>query len=78
MKALRYLPTAALLAGPLASQAQLMPDARTRCDQMKYDVQYLASDLLEGRETGTKGERLAADLHRPENVRKHRPDALWR
>ncbi|MBK7751183.1 MAG: M28 family peptidase [Flavobacteriales bacterium] len=60
MKALRYLPTAALLAGPLASQAQLMPDADV-LDQMRYDVQYLASDLLEGRETGTKGERLAAD-----------------
>ncbi len=30
-------------------------------DQMKYDLQYLASDLLEGREAGTKGERMAAD-----------------
>lgn len=33
-------------------------------DQMKYDVQYLASDLLEGREAGTKGERMAADYIR--------------
>lgn len=33
-------------------------DART---QMRYDVQYLASDELEGREAGTKGEKLAAD-----------------
>ena len=31
---------------------------------MKYDVQYLASDLLEGREAGTKGERLAAEYIR--------------
>ncbi|MBL6607103.1 MAG: M28 family peptidase [Flavobacteriaceae bacterium] len=30
-------------------------------DQLKTDVAYLASDELEGRETGTKGEQLAAD-----------------
>jgi len=30
-------------------------------DQVKADVTYLASDELEGRETGTEGERLAAD-----------------
>ena len=29
-------------------------------DQLRYDVAYLSSDLLEGRETGTKGEALAA------------------
>ena len=28
---------------------------------MKVDVVYLASNLLEGRETGTEGEQLAAD-----------------
>ena len=33
-------------------------DAR---DQMRYDVQYLSSDELEGRETGTKGEKMAVD-----------------
>ncbi len=43
-----------------AVHAQLMGDQDAR-DQMKYDVQYLASDLLEGREAGTPGERMAAD-----------------
>ncbi len=47
-----------LFATPLS--AQLLGDLEAR-DQMKYDVQYLASDLLEGREAGTKGERLAGD-----------------
>lgn len=45
---------------PLAIQAQLRPDADV-LDQMRYDVQYLASDLLEGREAGTPGEKLAVD-----------------
>ena len=49
-----------LLFSPLIAGAQLMSDQDAR-DQMKYDVQYLASDLLEGREAGTKGERMAAD-----------------
>lgn len=40
--------------------AQLLGDQEAR-DQMKYDVQYLASDLLEGREAGTRGERMAGD-----------------
>jgi len=60
MKALRYTSAISLFVCALASQAQLMPDADV-LDQMRYDVQYLASDLLEGRDTGTKGERLAAD-----------------
>ena len=30
-------------------------------DQLKTDVAYLAADELEGRETGTKGEQMAAD-----------------
>jgi hypothetical protein len=42
----------------VSASAQLMSDQDAR-DQMKYDVQYLASDLLEGRETGTRGEQLA-------------------
>ncbi|MEO8066977.1 MAG: M28 family peptidase [Flavobacteriales bacterium] len=40
--------------------AQWMSDEEART-QMLSDVQYLASDLLEGREAGTKGEKLAAD-----------------
>ena len=50
----------ALLVAPLAAPAQLMPDADV-LDQMKYDVKYLASDLLEGREAGTEGERKAVE-----------------
>ena len=44
---------------------------------MKYDVKYLASDLLEGRETGMPGEKLAVDYIAGKfgNVG---PDALWR
>ena len=49
-----------LFFAPFALCAQLMSDQDAK-DQMKYDIQYLASDLLEGRETGTKGERMAAD-----------------
>ncbi|HMQ75279.1 MAG TPA: M28 family peptidase [Flavobacteriales bacterium] len=51
--------TLLLLTAP-ALHAQLLSDQEAR-DQMKYDVQYLASDLLEGREAGTQGERLAGD-----------------
>ncbi|MBL7951440.1 MAG: M28 family peptidase [Flavobacteriales bacterium] len=40
--------------------AQQKPDADV-LDQMRYDVQYLASDQLEGREAGTPGEKLAVD-----------------
>jgi hypothetical protein len=40
--------------------AQLQSDTDA-LEQMRYDVKYLASDLLEGREAGTKGEKLAAD-----------------
>jgi hypothetical protein len=54
----RPLTAAILFATALAARAQLMSDQDAR-DQMKYDVQYLASDLLEGRETGTRGEQLA-------------------
>ena len=54
----RPLTAAILFASALSASAQLMPDQDAR-DQMKYDVQYLASDLLEGRETGTRGEQLA-------------------
>ncbi len=48
----------ALFASSASAQWMSDEDART---QMRYDVQYLASDELEGREAGTKGEKLAAD-----------------
>ncbi len=54
----KLLPAVALL--PALAHAQLKSDADV-LDQMRYDVQYLASDLLEGREAGTKGEKLAVD-----------------
>ncbi|MFZ1686075.1 MAG: M28 family peptidase [Flavobacteriales bacterium] len=47
-----------VLSVPVHAQWMSDEDARS---QMQYDVQYLASDLLEGREAGTKGEKLAAD-----------------
>ena len=53
-----FLPAFALLS--LSGYAQVKSDADV-LDQMRYDVQYLASDLLEGREAGTKGERMAVD-----------------
>jgi len=55
---MKLLPAVALL--PALAHAQLKSDADV-LDQMRYDVQYLASDLLEGREAGTKGEKLAVD-----------------
>jgi aminopeptidase YwaD len=45
-------------AAPFLSYGQLMSD-QDALDQMRYDVQYLASDRLEGRETGMPGEKLA-------------------
>jgi aminopeptidase YwaD len=54
----RTLSALLVLATASVAQAQLLSDQDAR-DQMKYDVQYLASDLLEGRETGTRGEQLA-------------------
>ena len=50
----------AVLLVPIGAFAQRLSDTEAR-EQMKYDVQYLASDRLEGREAGTAGERLAAD-----------------
>jgi hypothetical protein len=50
----------AALYTPVIGHAQLQGDSDAR-DQMKYDVKYLASDLLEGREAGTEGERKAVD-----------------
>lgn len=49
-----------LLAQPSILFAQTMPDADV-LDQMRFDVKYLSSDLLEGREAGTPGEKLAVD-----------------
>lgn len=54
-----FLLSSALLLCTAAS-AQLQSDGDA-LDQMRYDVKYLASDLLEGREAGTPGERLAVD-----------------
>ncbi len=56
----KHLLLLSLFAAPSALLAQLMPDADV-LDQMRYDVRYLASDLLEGREAGTPGEKLAVD-----------------
>ena len=42
----------------------LLPSVQAQHDpalQLQVDVVYLASDLLQGRETGKKGERMAAD-----------------
>lgn len=50
----------ALALVPAALSAQLMLDSDV-LEQMSYDVKYLASDRLEGREAGTPGEKLAAD-----------------
>lgn len=50
----------ALLLLPVIGAAQLLSDTDA-LDQMRYDVQYLASDRLEGREAGTPGEKLAVD-----------------
>jgi aminopeptidase YwaD len=52
------LPTLLLL--PAICPAQLLSDADA-LHQMRNDVRYLASDLLEGREAGTPGEKLAVD-----------------
>ena len=60
MKTVRSLPFLAALVSPYLLSAQTMPDAEV-LDQMRYDVKYLASDLLEGREAGTPGEKLAVD-----------------
>ncbi|MBL0129462.1 MAG: M28 family peptidase [Flavobacteriales bacterium] len=54
------LATLALLVVPAFAHAQLLSDADAT-DQMRFDVKYLASDLLEGREAGTSGEKMAVD-----------------
>ncbi len=48
----------ALLPQVVLAQLRSDPDV---LDQMRNDVRYLASDLLEGREAGTPGEKLAVD-----------------
>ncbi|MEL6843490.1 MAG: peptidase M28, partial [Bacteroidota bacterium] len=55
MKLLNYF-TAFLLLLPTIVFAQ-----ESRLTQTRVDVVYLASDFLEGRETGTEGEILAAE-----------------
>lgn len=57
---MRHALLPALLLLPVIGAAQLLSDADA-LDQMRYDVQYLASDRLEGREAGTPGEKLAVD-----------------
>jgi aminopeptidase YwaD len=57
---MRNLLLSILLAFAAQAFGQLLSDADA-IDQMRFDVQYLASDLLEGRESGTKGEQLAVD-----------------
>jgi hypothetical protein len=60
MKTTRTALLSALALSPVVLFAQLQSDAEA-LDQMRYDVKYLASDQLEGREAGTPGEKLAAD-----------------
>ncbi|HRO98832.1 MAG TPA: M28 family peptidase [Flavobacteriales bacterium] len=60
MRTPSILPALVGLLCPVLLQAQLMPDTDA-LDQMSYDVKYLASDLLEGRESGTAGEKLAVE-----------------
>ena len=57
---MRNLLLSILLAFSAQAFGQLLSDTEA-LDQMRFDVQYLASDLLEGREAGTKGEQLAVD-----------------
>jgi hypothetical protein len=57
---IRYAAIAALIALPAAMHAQgLMPDS-TALRQMRLDVFTLADDSMQGRETGTPGEQMAA------------------
>ncbi len=49
------------LLGALFSLSAQAQTAAKATDQLMFDVAYLASDLLEGRETGTRGEQLAAE-----------------
>lgn len=61
MKPIPYrLPALTFLLLPLFAVAQVSPDSAAIA-RMTADVQYLASDPLEGREAGTPGERLAAE-----------------
>lgn len=60
MRTPSIIPALVGLLCPVLLQAQLMPDSDA-LDQMSYDVKYLASDLLEGRESGTAGEKLAVE-----------------
>ncbi|MFQ5568600.1 MAG: M20/M25/M40 family metallo-hydrolase [Rhodothermales bacterium] len=48
------------LAGLLSAGVLLAQDREAALQNLRVDVVYLASDLLEGRETGTPGEALAA------------------
>ena len=60
MEPVRIALLSALAISPVLLFAQLQSDVDA-LDQMRYDVKYLSSDLLEGREAGTPGEKLAAD-----------------
>ena len=52
--------TIVLLCAAPSSFAQRKAE-RKRIKQLKTDIEYLASDALEGRRTGSEGERKAAD-----------------
>jgi Zn-dependent M28 family amino/carboxypeptidase len=54
---------AALIAAALLLSAAAPPPAQgTAADRIRADVEFLASDLLEGRDTGSRGHAIAADF----------------
>lgn len=48
-------------ATPLICGADVPPDTAATADRMRSHVEFLASDLLEGRETGARGHEIAAE-----------------
>ncbi|MFM1930798.1 MAG: hypothetical protein RL226_101, partial [Bacteroidota bacterium] len=59
---MRYQNTVFALAAVAAfSFIQCGKPSVPEADRIKQDVEFLASDSLEGRETGTRGEKLAGD-----------------
>lgn len=57
----RYLLLACLLCQALTVPAQHSKSDKKAINMLKEDIEYLASDKLEGRRTGTDGERKAAE-----------------
>ncbi|WP_103020745.1 M20/M25/M40 family metallo-hydrolase [Salinibacter altiplanensis] len=64
-----------LIQAPTHAQPARVADETTLHD-LRVDVGYLSSDLLKGRETGTDGERLAAQ-YIAERFRELRLDSTW-